>query len=99
MMSGGHEVDVGREGGARLQVCTSERVSYQSSGVLAILCERLGSCLAMERSMMKSSVLLNVDPCPPTSNSRPPDSIHVMSVPKPSLFFFVTLLIPCINAN
>jgi len=30
---------------------------------------------------------LNVDPSPPTSTSRPPDVIHVIGVPRPSLFF------------
>ena len=39
--------------------------------------------------MMKSSTLFVVGhrPPPPTSTSRPPDVIHVTSVPRPSLFF------------
>ena len=97
MMSGGHEVDVGRAVPNYKYVPQSEFLTSQVE--YSILCECLGSCLAMERSMMKSSVLLNADPCPPTSNSGPPYIIHVMSVPKPSLFFFVTLPFPCINAN
>ena len=38
--------------------------------------------------MMKSSTLFVVGaPPPPTSTSRPPDVIHVTSVPRPSPFF------------
>ena len=69
--------------------------------------ERLGSCLASERSMMKSSTLFHEFECGPlppyvhlTSTSRPPDVIHVVSVPRPSPFF-AALPPPCIilNAN
>ena len=41
--------------------------------------EHLESCLAMERSMMKSSTLFECGPLPPTSTAlRPPDIIHAM---------------------
>ena len=54
-------------------------------------CERLGSCLVIERSMMKSSTLFHVFDggplLPPTSTSHPPDVIHVIGVPRPSSFF------------
>ena len=53
--------------------------------------------------MMKSSTLFHefeCGPLPPTSTSRPPDVIHVVSVPRPSPFF-AALPPPCIilNAN
>ena len=86
MMSGGL-----RGGGASLQVCTYKcvcnkpesefltgQVEYSRSY------ERLESCLATERSMMKSSTLFECGPLPPL---RPLDVIHVISVPRPSLFF------------
>ena len=37
--------------------------------------------------MMKSSTLFECGTSPPTSTSRPPDAIHVISVPTPSPFF------------
>ena len=39
-------------------------------------CEHLGSCLAMDGSMMKSSMYLNADSSPPMSTLHPPDVIH-----------------------
>ena len=92
---GGH-----RGGGVQLQVhaqYTWERVltgpvEYSWS------CERLGSCLAVEHSMMNSSTLFNVFEyrlLPPASNSRPPDIIHMVSVlrysPFSPLFHFCVL--------
>ena len=54
-------------------------------------CKCLGSCLVVERSMMKSSMLFHVyssaGPSPPMSTSHSPDVIHVIGVPRPSLFF------------
>ena len=50
-------------------------------------CECLGSRLAMERSMMKSSKLCYTSPPLRLSTSHPPDVIHVVSVPRPSPFF------------
>ena len=46
---------------------------------------------------MKSSTLFE---CGPFPTLRPPDFMHVVSVPRPSLFF-AALLLPCIilNAN
>lgn len=54
----------------------------------------MGSCQAMENSMMKSSTLLKCGPLPSyfKSTSCPPDIAHVVSVPKPSLFFTT---LPC----
>ena len=86
MMSDGHEVDVGRPclttsmylRASFLPVKWSTHNLVWMSGVLP----------SNGRSMMKSSVLLNEDPCPPTCNSHLPDSIHVMCVPKPSLGSF-----------
>ena len=37
--------------------------------------------------MMKSSTLFECGSLPPTSTSRPLDIIHVIGVPRPSLFF------------
>ena len=45
--------------------------------------------------MMKSSI---VGRCPPTSTLRPPDVIHVISVPRPSPFFAL-FRPPCIILN
>ena len=60
------------------------QVFYQSSRVLRS-CERMGSCLAIEGSMMKSSMLFE---CGPFSiYVHPPNVIHVISVPSPSPFF------------
>ena len=58
---------------------------------------RLGSWLSLERSMMKSSTLLNVNPPPPTSTSRPSDVIHMTGVPGPSPFFYRSSA--SVNAN
>ena len=81
------------KGSARLQVCTWESISYWSSRV-EILCECLGSCLAMEHLIMKSSALFECGPLSPMSTSHPPDIIHVISVPRPSPFF-TALLFSC----
>ena len=51
-------------------------------------CERLGSCLAIEHLKIKSSMLFHVfeyGPLPP----RPPDIIHMINVPRPSLFLLL----------
>ena len=50
--------------------------------------------------MMKSVRYLNVEPSSPMSTSHPPDISHMMSIPRPSLFF-AALPLPCIilNAN
>ena len=53
-------------------------------------CERLGSCLATECLMRKSSMctlFLNVDASPPTSTLCSSDIIHMISVPRLSLLF------------
>ena len=53
-------------------------------------CECLGSCLATECLMRKSSMcslFLNVDASPPTSTLCPSNIIHMISVPRPSLLF------------
>ena len=60
--------------------------------------EHLKSCLPVERSMMKSSRLFECGPLPSVhlvSTRRPPDVIHVISVPKPSPFFTAVLLPYC----
>ena len=55
--------------------------------------ECLGSCLAMERSVMKSSMLFECEPLPYlASTSHPPDVVHMMSVPRPFPFFFFAAL-------
>ena len=55
-------------------------------------CESQESWLSLEHSMMKSMHYLNVDPSPHTSTSCPPDVIHVIGVPRPSLFFALRVL-------
>ena len=62
--------------------------------------KHLRSCLVMEHSRMKTNILFECGPLPPTSTSHPPGVIHVISVPRPSQFF-TTVLLPCIipNAN
>jgi len=57
-------------------------------------CECLGPSLAVKHPMMTSSMLFECKPLsPPASTSRPPDVIHVISVPRPFLFF-PKMLIP-----
>ena len=62
------------------------QVSYQSSGVLAILWTSwvLPSDKALDD---KSSTLIECEPLPPTFTSCLPDVTHVISVPRPSTFF------------
>ena len=48
--------------------------------------------------MMKSSTLFERGPLPPTSTSCPPNVIHVIGIPRPSLFF-ATLQLPCFILN
>ena len=59
-----------------------------------------GPALSLEHSMMKSSMLFELDPSPPTSTSHLPNVIHMISVPRLSPFF-AALPLPCIilNAN
>ena len=60
------------------------QVSYQTSRVLRS-CERMGSCLAIEGSMMKSSMLFECGPF--STHVHPPNVIHVISVPSPAPLF------------
>ena len=64
----------------------NKQVSYQSSGVLAILWTSwvLPSDKALDD---KSSTLIECEPLPPTFTSCLPDVTHVISVPRPSTFF------------
>ena len=58
-------------------------------------CERLGSCLAVERLMIKSSTLFHrfeCGPLPPTSTSRPPDVV----CGKCFQAFFIFAMLQCI---
>ena len=48
--------------------------------------------------MMKSSVLFECGPLPPTFTLLPPDIIHVIGVLRPSPFF-TALPLPCIIMN
>ena len=48
--------------------------------------------------MMKYSTLFECGPLPPTSTLCPSDVIHVISVPRPSLFF-TALPLPCFVLN
>ena len=57
--------------------CLTGQAEYSQS------CECLGSCQATECSTMKSVCYLNADPSPFASTWRPPDVIHVISVPRP----------------
>ena len=91
MTSGGQEVDVGgmvpdyKYGRNKPE---SEFLTGQAE--YSWSCERLVSCLMVERSMMKSSTLFHIVECgpyPPMSTLRPPDIIHVIGVPRPSPFF------------
>ena len=71
------------------------RIFYWSSGVLMIVCERLGSVLVTEHSMMKSSICyLNVDPAP----LRPP-CVHLTSFMWWVFPVFAALLLLCIILN
>ena len=45
--------------------------------------KRLGSCVAMECSKMKTSMLFE---CVEPSPLRPPDTVHMIGVPRPSPF-------------
>ena len=73
---------------AQLQIPPEREVLIsQADRVLTTLCERLGSCLAIEGLMMKSGLLFECGPLPPMFTLRPPDVIHVISVPRPSPFF------------
>ena len=89
MTSGGREVDVGGAVPDYKYGCNKPESEFLTGQAeYSRSCERLGSCLVIERSMMKSSTLfLNADPSLPTSTSRPPDVIHVIGVPRPSPFF------------
>ena len=93
MTSGGREVDVGGEvPNFKYGRNKPESEFLTGQAEYSRSCECLGSCLAMERSMMKSSTLFHVfdgGPLPPTSTSRPPDIIHVIGVPRPSPGFFL----------
>ena len=61
---------------------TSQVEYYQSCGFL-------GPSLAVKHPMKTSSLVcyLNANLSPPASTTRPPDVIHVISIPRPSLFF------------
>ena len=74
----------GRRGGAvpnykyRRNIPESEFLTVQAE--YSQSCKRLGSCLEIES-------VIECGPLPPTSTSHPPDIIHVICVPRPSLFF------------
>ena len=102
MISVGHEVDT-HVGGAvpdYKYMCNKPKSEFLTGLVeeYSPSCERLGSCLATECLMRKSSMLfLNVDPSPSTSTLCPSDIIHMISVPRPSLFS--PLLHFCVPGN
>ena len=95
MMSGGRKVDVGgvvpHVPNYKYGLNKPESEFLTSQAEYSWSCKCLGSCLAVERLMTKSSTLFHVyssaDPSPPTSTLRPPDVIHVIGVPRPSPFF------------
>ena len=74
------EVDIG--GGVQLQI-PPESEFHTSQEEYTWFCEHLGSWLATECLMMKSSMLFQCGP-PPTFTSCPPDVIHMISVSMPS---------------
>ena len=91
----GHEVDVGGEG-----LIFKYRHTKLESEFLTL---RSGTENAVERSNGWSCALFwQLGPSPPyvhlVSTSCPPDVIHMMNAPRPSLFF-AGLPLPCIIVN
>ena len=85
MKSGRHKVDVGGTVPDYNYKTESNfltgQVEYSQSG------ECVGPCLALEHSMMKSSMLFECRPSP----LHPPHVIHMISVPRPSPAFLLLL--------
>ena len=85
----GREVDLGGEGPIFKYTRTkleSEFLTSQDKCVVSITL-RSGVRNAVECSNEWSCALFwQLGPSPPTSTSRPPDVIHVMNAPRPSVF-------------